>query len=112
MIAIARVHGVAWGLQNPGLLPTKREWAEVEQTVQRAIKRLRRKQIEADGQVVGTRKGARRICEEAARRNCTAIVMGADPPRNRVLAEFSWSQEPQRVSRWARVPVHLVTDQE
>jgi nucleotide-binding universal stress UspA family protein len=111
VLAIARVHGVALGMPNPGLLPTKREWAETEQTVQRAIKRLRRKRIEADGQIVGTRKAARRICQEAEARDCAAIVMGADPTRNRILGEFYWSQEPQRVSRWARVPVYLVTEE-
>jgi hypothetical protein len=33
--------------------------------------------------------------------------MGADPPRNRVVADLMWSQEPYRVLRKARVPVHL-----
>jgi nucleotide-binding universal stress UspA family protein len=112
ILAIARVHGVALGLPNPGLLPTKREWAEREQTVERAIRRLRRKGVAADGQIVATRKGAQRICQEAAKEGCEAIVMGADPPRNRVIAEVYWSQEPQRVSRKAQVPVHLLIDGE
>lgn len=110
VLAIARVHGVALGLPNPGLLPTKREWADREETVRRAIARLRRKGIDADGQVVGTRKAAQRICQEADTRECDAIVMGADPDRNRVLAEFYWSQEPQRVKRKARASVHLLVD--
>lgn len=108
VLAIARVHGVALGMPNPGLLPTKREWAEREQTVMRAIKRLRRKGIDADGQVVGTRKGAQRICEEADQAGCDIIVMGADAARNRLIGELYWSQEPQRVHRQARVPVHLI----
>jgi len=109
VMAIARVHGVSLGLPVPGLLPTRREWSEREETVDRALKRLRRKGIEADGQVVGTRKGAQRICQEAAMSGCEAIVMAADPARNRLLAELYWSQEPQRVARRARVPVFLVT---
>ena len=28
--------------------------------------------------------------------------MGCDPPRNRVVGDFSWWQEPQRVARRAR----------
>jgi hypothetical protein len=36
-------------------------------------------------------------------------VMAADPPRNRFVADLMWSQEPYRVRRRAKVPVHLVT---
>ena len=28
VFSIARVHGVGFGMQTPGLLPSKREWAE------------------------------------------------------------------------------------
>ena len=37
--------------------------------------------------------------------------MGADPDRNRVVGDFSWSQEPQRVRRQAKIPVFLVFDE-
>ena len=36
--------------------------------------------------------------------------MAADPPRNRVVADFMWTQEPYRVLKKARVPVYLVPD--
>ena len=36
--------------------------------------------------------------------------MGADPPRNRLLADLIWSQEPYRVERRSPVPVHLVVE--
>ena len=36
--------------------------------------------------------------------------MAADPPRNRVAADFMWTQEPYRVRSKARVPVYLVPD--
>jgi len=110
VITIARVHGTALGLPNPGLLPTKAEWEEQRSILSKAVARLKREGIEADGLVLGTRAGAKRIVKEAARLNCDAIVMGADPPRNRVLADFMWSQEPYRVRRRARVPVFLVVD--
>jgi hypothetical protein len=35
--------------------------------------------------------------------------MAADPPRNRFISDLMWSQEPYRVQRRAKVPVHLVT---
>ncbi len=110
VFSIARVHGVAFGLPNPGLLPTKREWDEQRDIVAKAIKRLKRNGIEADGHVVGTRKATKRICEEAASHECEAIVMPADPDRSRIVGDMLWSQEPQRVRRRAKVPVFLVTD--
>jgi hypothetical protein len=36
--------------------------------------------------------------------------MAADEPRNRIVADLMWSQEPYRVQRRAKVPVLLVTD--
>jgi nucleotide-binding universal stress UspA family protein len=111
VFSIARVHGVAFGMQSPGLLPTKREWAEQRGIVERAVKRLERKGIDADGHVVGTRKSTKRILQEAEFAGCDAIVMTADPDRNRLAGDFVWSQEPQRVRRKAKLPVFLVVDE-
>jgi nucleotide-binding universal stress UspA family protein len=108
VFSVARVHGVSFGMQVPGLLPTKREWEEQRQIVAKAVKRLKRKGIEAKGHVLGTRKATKRIVEEAAKEGCDAIVMAADPDRSRIVADMMWSQEPQRVRRKARVPVFLV----
>ena len=66
--------------------------------------------MEADGNILGTRKATKRIVGEARRLGCTAIVMAADPPRSRFVADLMWSQEPYRVRRRSKVPVHLVTD--
>jgi nucleotide-binding universal stress UspA family protein len=110
VLSIARVHGVSFGMPNPGLLPTKAEWKEQHEIVATAVKRLRRKGIEADGQVLGTRKTTKRIIGEAKQEGCDAIVMAADPDRNRIIGDMIWSQEPQRVRRKARVPVILVAD--
>jgi nucleotide-binding universal stress UspA family protein len=112
VLSIARVHGVAFGLPNPGLLPTKREWDAQREIVTKAVKRLRRRGLEAKGHVLGTRKSTKRIVDEAAKEGCEAIVMAADPDRNRFVGDMMWSQEPQRVRRKARVPVFLVPDEE
>ena len=109
VFSIARVHGVAFGMQTPGLLPTKAEWKEQREIVSKAVKRLERKGIDADGHVVGTRKSTKRILQEAQFAGCDAIVMGADPDRNRVAGDFMWTQEPQRVRRKAKIPVFLVS---
>jgi nucleotide-binding universal stress UspA family protein len=111
VFSVARVHGVAFGLPNPGLLPTKREWGEQREIVATAVKRLKRQGLEADGHVLGTRKATKGILSEASKYDCEAIVMAADPDRNRIVADFLWSQEPQRVRRRARVPVFLVAEQ-
>jgi nucleotide-binding universal stress UspA family protein len=111
VFSIARVHGTSFGMQSPGLLPTRREWQEQRDIVDRAVKRLERKGIEADGHVVGTRKSTKRILQEAEFAGCEAIVMAADPDRNRVTGDFLWSQEPQRVRRRAKLPVFLVIDE-
>ena len=112
VFTIARIHGVAFGMQSPGLLPTKKEWEEQRQIVNRAVKRLERKGIDADGHVVGTRKSTKRILQEAQLAGCDAIVMAADPDRSRLSGDFMWSQEPQRVRRRAKLPVFLVRNEE
>jgi nucleotide-binding universal stress UspA family protein len=111
VFSIARVHGVAFGLQTPGLLPTKQEWDQQRKIVRDAVERLERKGIDVDGHVVGTRKSTKRILQEAQFAGCDAIVMAADPDRNRVTGDFVWSQEPQRVRRKARIPVFLVVEE-
>jgi nucleotide-binding universal stress UspA family protein len=110
VFSIARVHGVTFGMPNPGLLPTKKEWKEQREIVAKAIKRLERKGIDADGHVVGTRKSTKVILEEAKVHGCDAIVMGADPDRNRIYGNMLWEQEPQRVRRKSKLPVYLVRE--
>jgi nucleotide-binding universal stress UspA family protein len=108
VFSIARVHGTAFGMPTPGLLPTKAEWAAQRDLVDKAIKRLKRKGLAAEGHVLGTRNATKKILQEAAQHECQAIVMAADPDRNRVVGNVMWSQEPQRVRRKARLPVFLV----
>jgi nucleotide-binding universal stress UspA family protein len=110
VLAVGRVHGSGFGLPNPGLLPTRKELEGLYDEVDKAIAALERKGLKADGQVLTTRNGAKRIVSEAARRGCEVIVMGADPPRGALIRNFMWSQEPQRVLRRASVPVHLIED--
>jgi nucleotide-binding universal stress UspA family protein len=108
VFSIARIHGTAFGMPTPGLLPTKAEWAAQRDLVDTAIKRLRRKGLSAEGHVLGTRNATKKILQEAALHGCQAIVMAADPDRARFVATAMWSQEPQRVRRRARLPVFLV----
>lgn len=111
VFSIARIHGTAFGMPSPGLMPNKREWAQQRELVGKAIKRLERKGLTAEGHVLGTRNATKKILQEAAEYGCEAIVMAADPDRSRLMATAMWSQEPQRVRRRARLPVFLVPDE-
>jgi nucleotide-binding universal stress UspA family protein len=108
VFAIARIYGVGFALPAPGLRPNRQEWQDQRDNVGNAIELLEQRGLEADGDILATRKATRRIVGTARRLGCQAIVMAADPPRNRLLADLMWSQEPYRVRRRARVPVYLV----
>jgi nucleotide-binding universal stress UspA family protein len=109
VLSIARVHGTSLGMPNPGLLPTRAEWAEQRGIVAAAVAELRRLGLTvASGHVLGTRKATKAICDQAKNLGCGAIVMSADADRSRVVADLMWSQEPQRVRRRSGVPVFLV----
>lgn len=108
VLTIARLHGTSFGLPNPGLRPNKREMTEQEDNVAHAIARLKKLGVSADGHIAISRHPRKSILKEAKRSHCEAIVMGADPKRNAFVASLMWSQEPYRVLRRAKIPVHLV----
>ena len=88
IITIARLHGYAFGLPNPGLLPTRKERDEQLSIVQAAIDRLAARGIEADGEVAITRAEAKTIANTAKRRQVATVVMDANSaPRWRRLVE-------------------------
>jgi nucleotide-binding universal stress UspA family protein len=110
VFSIARIYGVGFALPAPGLRPNRQEWQDQRDSVANAIELLEQRGIEADGDILATRKATKRIVGKARELGCEAIVMAADRPRNRLLADLMWSQEPYRVRRRARIPVHLVVD--
>ncbi len=110
VLSIARIHGVAFGMQHSALMPSKAEWEEQRESVGKAVAKLKRRGLEAEGQVLGTRNPAKRICALAAEGGAGTIVMGADAPRARMIASMMWTQEPQAVARRAKVAVHLITE--
>ena len=111
VFTIARIHGTSFGMPTPGLMPSKREWAEQRDIVAKTIRRLERKGLEAGGHVLGTRNATKKILAEAKQEGCDAIVMAADADRNRFTGNMMWTQEPQRVKRKAKLPVYLVPDE-
>jgi hypothetical protein len=75
VLTILTIYGSAFGLPNPGLLPTRRERDEQFANVQRAIKQLERQGCSADGQVAATRSTARMIAKVARARQVRYVVM-------------------------------------
>jgi nucleotide-binding universal stress UspA family protein len=110
VLSIARIWGTSFGLPHPGLMPNKRELKEHHDYVADTVTWLKRRNIAASGQVVGTRNAAKRILAEARQRRADAIVMAADPPQHWLVSNMVWSQEPHRVRRMAPVPVYLVIE--
>ena len=111
VFTIARVYGSGFGFPSPGLRPNAKEWQDQRDSVANAIKLLEQRGVQADGDILATRKATKRIVGTARRLGCEAIVMAADPPRHLLIRDMMWSQEPYRVKRRARVPVHLVPDE-
>src|SRR5262249_34121227 len=94
VFAIARIYGSGFALPNPWLRPSAREWQEQRDSIGAAIKLLEKRGVQADGNVLGTRKATKRIVGMARQLRCEAIVVAADPPRDPLLANMMWSQEP------------------
>ena len=75
VVGINRIYGTSFGLQNPGLFPTRREREEQLEIVRRAVQDLVRAGGEADGQVSATRHPEKTIAYLARRREARAIVI-------------------------------------
>jgi nucleotide-binding universal stress UspA family protein len=79
VVSIARVHGSAFGLPNPGLMPTRREKEEQRGIVATAVDALERRDLRADGQVVVTRNAGRAIARLARARGAHHVVLQTGP---------------------------------
>jgi hypothetical protein len=77
VLTILTVYGSAFGLPNPGLMPTRRERDEQFGNVQKAIRQLEKQGCSVDGQVAATRSGARMIAKVARARQARYVVMDA-----------------------------------
>lgn len=65
VVTVARIHGSSFGLQHPGLMPSKKERDEAQAIVTNAIRALQRVGVKADGEVVITRGAARPFARAA-----------------------------------------------
>jgi nucleotide-binding universal stress UspA family protein len=106
VLTIAKVHGSSFGVQHPGLLPTKKERDAQVQLVDDAINRLRRLGVHADGQVAVTRKFLRTILSVASARDARFVVM--DDPGGGPLRRW-FEGDPARYIR-PRLPEGVVIE--
>jgi nucleotide-binding universal stress UspA family protein len=77
VVSIARLHGYALGMPNPGLMPTRKEKQAQLDLVQAATRRLKGWAVECDGHVVVSRNPAKSIARIAARRGAGLVVLQA-----------------------------------
>jgi hypothetical protein len=88
VVSIARLHGFALGMPNPGLLPTAQERAAATQVVSDAARQLDGWGVPNDCQVVITRNPAGSIARVARRRQARLVALQAGRlPRWRALVE-------------------------
>jgi hypothetical protein len=75
VVSIARLYGSGLGLQNPGLMPTRKELAEQREIVERAVSSLEKSGSEAWGQVAITRRPAKTIAQAARARGVGHVIV-------------------------------------
>jgi uracil-DNA glycosylase len=97
VVTIARVYGSAFGLPNPGLMPTGKEMIALRDQVQTVLAALERRRVVAWGQVAATRRPGRAIAQVARVRGVKHVVL-SDPHQSglRRLVEGDLAKEIQR----------------
>lgn len=70
-----KIHGYAFGMPNPGLMPNTRERAAADDAITATVARLRRKGVDVDGQIVITRQAHKAIVGIVRRRGATRVLL-------------------------------------
>jgi hypothetical protein len=91
VVTIARLYGSGLGLQNPGLMPSRREMAEQREIVERAVTSLEKGGVEAWGQIAVSRKPVKTIAAAAV-----IVVRPEQPVRWRQVVEGDLVKEVAR----------------
>ena len=75
VVALARVYGSAFGLPNPGLMPTRKELQAERDRVTAAVAAIERCGVTTWGQVAATRRPVRTISRIAAARGARVVLV-------------------------------------
>lgn len=81
VVIVARVYGSAFGLPNPGLLPSRKELAEQRDKVQKAVTAIERRKQEGSGQVAVSRRPAKAIGRAAMAHGVSHVVLCTPTPQ-------------------------------
>ena len=109
VVTIAKLYGSAYGLPNPGLLPTKRELAERREWVGGAIRTLEREGAVADGQIATTRRATKKLAAIARLRRPRVVVIDETPETGlRRLVEGDVGSELRKKLRRDGIDVEVV----
>lgn len=75
VVQVLRLHGYAWGLPNPGLMPNRKERTAAETRVAGVIAALSRAGVDADGEILVTRHDGKGVARIATRRGVAHVVI-------------------------------------
>lgn len=70
-----KIHGYAFAMPNPGLMPNARERAAADEATTATIRGLRRAGVDVDGQIVVTRNAPKAIARIVRRRGATRVLL-------------------------------------
>jgi hypothetical protein len=79
VLIVARLHGYAFGMPNPGLLPTRKEKQTVQANLEKAIGELGRRGVETSGEIAITRNPANVFSRAALAQGVAMVVMDPQP---------------------------------
>jgi alkylated DNA nucleotide flippase Atl1 len=97
VVTIARIYGSQLGLPNPGLMPTKKEIAEQQAIVKKAVAAIEKGGSEAWGQVAASRKPSKTMAQAAEARSVRHVmVVRAEQVRWRRVVEGDVAKELSR----------------
>lgn len=109
VVTIAKIHGSQFGLPHPGLLPNKQEIAERQRWLEQAIRELKRRGVEADGQIAATRRATRKLAQVARLRGVRAVVIDETAATGaRRIVEGDVGAELRRKLRKAGIVVEVI----
>jgi len=87
VVTVARIYGSAYGLPNPGLMPTRREINQQQKIVLKVVAALEKGGVEAWGQVAATRRPAKTMAQAARARRARHVLV----------------VRPEQTARWRQV---------
>jgi hypothetical protein len=79
VLIVARLHGYAFGMPNPGLLPTRKEKQAVQANLEKAIGELGVRGVETSGEIAITRNPTKVFTRAAVSQGVAAVVMDPQP---------------------------------